>query len=242
MPDPETVVLQVPPPALRRPAPARDDRAVDLVRSGAAHRRRADHGAGCDGAGRDPRAAAQPAQAARQRDHPHHPRHGRRRRPRRPHHGDEGRRRRRDRHGAGHLRAAEAPVHPGAARRRAAPGHRDAARSTRRWSEAEQGRPHRRAGAEVRERGDRVPEARTRAGVPRGRGHRPGDLPGRDRRPGGRVRLGQDHARPRIRRPAPDQGGQAHGRRRRHLGRRQQDAEAASAARRASCSRTRDRR
>ena len=38
--------------------------------------------------------------------------------------------------------------------------------------------------------------------------------PGRDRRPGGGVRLGQDHARPRIRRPAPDQGGQAHGRRR----------------------------
>ena len=31
----------------------------------AAHRRRADDGTGCHGAGRDPRAAAQPAQAAR---------------------------------------------------------------------------------------------------------------------------------------------------------------------------------
>ncbi len=61
IPDPERRFDQLPAPALRRSAPARDDRPVALLRPEAAHRRRADDGARRDGAGRDPRAAARPA-------------------------------------------------------------------------------------------------------------------------------------------------------------------------------------
>ncbi len=51
-------------------------------------RRRADDGARCHRAGRDPRPAASGAGRVRHRDRPHHAQHGRRRRSRRPRRGD----------------------------------------------------------------------------------------------------------------------------------------------------------
>ena len=110
----------LPAPALRRPASARHDRAVDLVRSEAADRRRADHGARRHRPGRDPRPHARPAPPAGLGDPADHPRHGRRRRPRRRHRRDAQGRDRRARHCRGRLPQPAAPVHAAAARRRAA--------------------------------------------------------------------------------------------------------------------------
>ena len=95
----------------------------------------------------------------------------------------------------------------------------------------------------VRGRRDRVPEARPRARVPRGRSDVDlADLPRRDRRPGGRVRLGQDDDRARGDRPAPDRRGQARRRRPRHLEGVARRTCATVRRTSASCSRTRRRR
>ena len=75
-------------PAVRRHAPARDDRDGAVVQSQGADRRRTDHRAGRDHPGADPRSDARAAGHARHRDHPDHPRHGRGRRECRPRGGD----------------------------------------------------------------------------------------------------------------------------------------------------------
>ena len=79
---------RVPVPALRRHAPARDDRHGALLRPAAAHRRRADDGARRDDPGADPRPAARAAARARHGDHADHPRPGRDRRDGRRRRGD----------------------------------------------------------------------------------------------------------------------------------------------------------
>ena len=121
-------------PALRRPASARHDRPVHLVRSVAPDRGRADHSARRDRAGRDPRPHARPPPPSGFGDPADHPRHGRRRRPRRRHRGDAQGRDRRARHGRGRLRRPAASVHAPAAGRRAAhrPGRRCGDRHDRR--------------------------------------------------------------------------------------------------------------
>ena len=84
--EPEQPARPVSARALRRHAPARDDRHGARLRAEAADRRRADHRARRHRAGADPRPAARPAARARHRRHPDHPRHGRRRRDGRPRH------------------------------------------------------------------------------------------------------------------------------------------------------------
>ncbi len=158
--------------------------------------------------------------------------------------------------------APAAPVHAAAARGRAPPRPRRArGRSTPVVGTSDRGRrsrdrrhprarhrgrrrDRRDADADpvVRGRRDRLPQARTHPGIPRGRAHRPRDLPGRDRRSRRRVRLGQDDARPRRdraharspRESSPRSAPTSRRRRRRICSR--------SAARPASCSRTRARR
>jgi ABC-type glutathione transport system ATPase component len=61
------------PPALRRPAPAGDDRAGAVRRAVAGHRRRADDGARRHGAGRDPRPAPRHAPIVQPLAPAHHP-------------------------------------------------------------------------------------------------------------------------------------------------------------------------
>ena len=61
-------------PAVGRPASARDDRDGAGLQSEAADRRRADHRAGRDHPGADPRAARRPAARVRHGDPVHHPR------------------------------------------------------------------------------------------------------------------------------------------------------------------------
>ena len=91
IPNPETADRRVPAPAVRRSAPARDDRPGAGVRPEAAHRRRADDGPRRHGPGRDPQAHARPALAHRLGHRADHPRHGRRRRHGRHDDRDEGR-------------------------------------------------------------------------------------------------------------------------------------------------------
>ena len=64
IPSPETPARRVSAPALRRHAPARDDRHGARLRSRAPDRRRADHGARRHHPGADPRPAARPARSA----------------------------------------------------------------------------------------------------------------------------------------------------------------------------------
>ena len=74
---------RLPAPALRRAAPAGDDRDRAVLRAEGAARRRADDRARRDDPGADPRGARRPRGAARDGDAAGHPRHGRRRRPHR---------------------------------------------------------------------------------------------------------------------------------------------------------------
>ena len=121
--------LGLPAPAVRRPAPARDDRDGAVLRAEAAHRRRADDGPGRDHSGPDPGPAGRPEVAARHGHAADYPRHGRDRRPRGPGQrhvrGPPGR-------GNGHLHPLQPhapPLHPGAAGvdPAAGPGRREAA-------------------------------------------------------------------------------------------------------------------
>ena len=75
-------------PAVRRHAPARDDRDGACLQSQAPDRRRADHRARRDHPGADPRPDARSQTARRRRHHPDHPRSRRRRRSRRARDGD----------------------------------------------------------------------------------------------------------------------------------------------------------
>ena len=117
--------------ALRRHAPARDDRDGARLRPAAADRRRADHRARRHHPGADPRADARAAAASRHRDHPDHPRSRRGRRNLRRGRGDVCRRDRRARAGATTLFAgAAASLHrrparldPAARPSRRAAGH-----------------------------------------------------------------------------------------------------------------------
>ena len=106
---------QLPPPALRRHAPAGHDRDGGGLPAEGAGRRRADHRAGRHRAGRHPRRAAGPARPARHQHPGHHPRPRRHRRRRRPGGGHV----RRPRGRAGRCRRAVRPP--------AAPLHRRAA-------------------------------------------------------------------------------------------------------------------
>ena len=89
----------VPPRTLGRPAPAGDDRHGPGLRTQAAHRRRADDGAGRDHPGADPRPHRRVAGATADGGRPDHPRHGGHRRSHRPGGGDV---RREDRRGGHH--------------------------------------------------------------------------------------------------------------------------------------------
>ena len=80
----EGAARRLPAPAVRRPAPARDDRDGARVRPEAADRRRADDRARRDDPGADPEPARPDQARARDGDHPDHPRHGRDRGARRP--------------------------------------------------------------------------------------------------------------------------------------------------------------
>ena len=104
----------LPAPALRRPAPARDDRHGAGLLAEAAHRGRADDRAGRDDPGADPRPARRAAQGPEDGRHPDHARPRRDRGQGQPGHGDV---RRQDRRGRGHGRAVRgdaASVHRGA--------------------------------------------------------------------------------------------------------------------------------
>ncbi len=92
-PRPDAARRRVPAPALRRHAPARDDRDGGRLQPEGADRRRADHRARRDDPGGHPRPDARHPRAARHRDHAHHPRPRRGRRRRRP--------------GDGHVRGAQ---------------------------------------------------------------------------------------------------------------------------------------
>ena len=125
---------RLPASALRRAAPARDDRHGAELRAQAADRRRADHRAGRHHPGADPRPAARPQGPPRDGDAPDHARHGRDRRARGPGPGDvrgpDGRGGR-DREP---VRAHAPPVHLRAARLHPAPepGQHEAAAHHRR--------------------------------------------------------------------------------------------------------------
>ena len=93
IPAPERRRRRVPAPALRRHAPARDDRDGGRVRPEGADRRRADDRARRDDPGGDPRPAARHPRAPRHGDRADHARPRRRRRHRRP--------------GRGHVRRAQ---------------------------------------------------------------------------------------------------------------------------------------
>ncbi len=117
IPAPERRARRVPAPALRRDAPARDDRDGARLRPEAPDRRRADDRARRDDPGGDPRPDARHPRPARDGDRPDHPQPRRRRRHRRP-------RRRHVRRpeggggaGARALRPPAAPVHDRPARR-----------------------------------------------------------------------------------------------------------------------------
>ena len=97
------------PSALRRHAPAGDDRHGAFEQAQAAHCRRADHGAGRHHSGADT-ADHPPPQGRKPHDRPvHHPRSGRGRRDRRPRGGDV---RGQDRRGRFLRRSAQTPMHP----------------------------------------------------------------------------------------------------------------------------------
>ena len=95
--------------ALRRHAPARDDRHGAGLAAGRADRRRADDGARRHRAGRGAGTAARPAARARHQRHPDHPRHGRGRRDGGPGHRHALRPHGRGRQGRRHLRQARRP-------------------------------------------------------------------------------------------------------------------------------------
>ena len=233
---------RLPAPALRRSAPARDDRPGARLRAAAPRRRRADHRARRHRAGRDPQADARPARAGQRRRRADHPRHGRRRRHGRPHRGDAARPHRRDRHRRPDLQPRRSTPTPSSC----SPRCRTSARSARpRRRGAHGARPGGAGGRDARaDHGRReprpgVPQARQPAGLPRRRRRLPDDRPGRGRRPGRRVRLGQDHHRPRGAGPAPGGRRQARGRRREDEGRHAPRTSGRCATGSASSSRTR---
>ncbi len=106
-------------PAVRRPAPARDDRDGARQRAGPADRRRADHRARRHGAGADPEAAEGYPGAARHGDAVHHPRPRHRAQDRRPGLRHEPRQDRRARPCRARVHGTRASLYAGAARRRA---------------------------------------------------------------------------------------------------------------------------
>ena len=194
IPDPASRLQSLSAPALRRPAPARDDRDGARQRARSADRRRADDRARRHRAGADPRASQGAAGATRHGDPVHHPRSRHRAQDRRPRLCDEGGQDRRARRGRRRLPRAAASLHARAARRGA------------------QGQP-----APLNPQGDVIMPHRRHQGVvpdqarrdaPGGRPHQGGrrrDHRGaawRDARDRRGVRLRQDHARARD--PAPD--------------------------------------
>ena len=184
--------------ALRRPAPARDDRDGARQRAGSADRRRADHRARRHHPGADPELAAGPAAPPRHGDAADHPR---------PHHRAQGRRSRlrddrgrdrRERAGRGGVRAPAASLHPASARGRA----QGAAAQSRRRCAGRDGR-RRGQGAFPDPARPAAPHRRPRQG---GRRRRRDRAPRPDRRRGRRERLRQDHARPGAAAPAQERG------------------------------------
>ena len=118
IPDPETRLAELSAPAVRRPAPARDDRDGARQRAGSADRRRADHCARRHRAGADPGAARRYPAAARHEPAVHHPR-SRHRPPHRRHRlRHEQRQDRRAGTGRAGLHRAKASLHARSARRR----------------------------------------------------------------------------------------------------------------------------
>ena len=101
----------LPAPALRRAAPARDDRDGAGLQAPADRGRRAHHRARRDGAGADPRPAQRPGPRARRRAADHQPRPVGARRRLRPGRGDVRRPHRRVRHRRAGLHRPAAPVH-----------------------------------------------------------------------------------------------------------------------------------
>ena len=211
-PNPARALAQLSVRALRRAAPARDDRDGARVPAVAADRRRADHGARRDDPGADPRAHHRAAGRAQHGGAHHHARPRRRREPRR----GGGRPLRRPRDGTGPdrraLSAARASLPARAAERGAAFRH-EARRAAR--SGAADRSPDRRARAEGRAVAGRCavdpprrpsrdqdvrparhrfpPQAKGRY-VPRGRRREHRDPARRVLRPRRRERLRQDDA------------------------------------------------
>ena len=117
---PRAAARRLPAPALRRPAPAGDDRHGAGQRAGPADRRRADDRARRHHPGADPGPAQGSAAPARHGDPPDHARSHDRAQHRRPRGGDDQGRDRRERAGRRGLRAAAASLYPASAGRRAA--------------------------------------------------------------------------------------------------------------------------
>ena len=111
-PRPRGAARRLPAPALRRPAPAGDDRHGAGQRPRHPDRRRADHRARRDHPGPDPRPARRGAEGRGHGDAVHHPQPRHRPPHRRPRRGDAGRRDRRDRPDRADLRRPRASLHP----------------------------------------------------------------------------------------------------------------------------------
>ena len=120
IPNPRDAAEELSAPAVRRPAPARDDRDGARQRAGPADRRRADDRARRHRAGANPQASQGIAGPPRHGDAVHHPRPRHRAQDRRPGLRDEGRQDRRGEQRRRHLQVAAASLHARAARRRAA--------------------------------------------------------------------------------------------------------------------------
>ena len=118
-PRPQGAARQLSASALRRPAPARDDRHGARQQSRPLDRRRADHRARRHGAGANPQAAQGHPNAARHVDAVHHPRSRHRAQDRRPGLRDECGQDRRARAGRARLHRARASLYASAACRRA---------------------------------------------------------------------------------------------------------------------------
>ena len=183
LPDADKLARPLSAPALRRHAPARDDRHGARLQSEAPDRRRADDGARRDDPGADPQHHPRPAARDGHGRHLHHPRHGRGRRDGRRRGGDVEGREGGAGAGARHLRRAAASLHPRAALRRAAPRQHDGPAA----AEAHARDGHRGRRAEARRRHARAGHGRLRQAHPPGRqAHHP-------------LRCRQDLLRPRRR-------------------------------------------
>ena len=174
--------------AVRRAEAARGHRLRYRLRPGGDPRRRADHRAGCHGAGRNPGTVARPAGSAGQRHRADHPQHGGGRRPGRPGRRHERGQGRRNRDCGKAFRRAVAGLHPHSAGGGAAPRAGQPRTPSRRRDQ-----DGKRAGDRSSQR--RVPGCDRLGGVQGGRRRHVQHRPRQDPWPGGGVGLGQVHDR-----------------------------------------------